>query len=159
MRTIRENPDLFQVPQRIRVNRLESLLRRHPNPPFVESVLTGLRSSFWPWMNTQHDGGYPETWDNSWASPPSDRERNFISSQAADHQIGRMIPSAYGDGSFLTLEQQQPQAWLVSRSTRLKILVGCSHYFDIFFVIFKPRCLKPKHCSPFHRDSARPFVY
>ncbi|KAJ7048056.1 hypothetical protein C8F01DRAFT_1007696, partial [Mycena amicta] len=79
--TIRENPDLFRVPQVIRVDRLENLLRHHPNQLFVQSVVAGLREGFWAWMNTQHDSGYPETWDNSWAPPPSSRERDFITSQ------------------------------------------------------------------------------
>ncbi|KAJ7019487.1 hypothetical protein C8F04DRAFT_874840, partial [Mycena alexandri] len=81
MRTISENPDLFQNPRVIEADRLESLLKRHPNQPFVQSVLAGLRDGFWPWMNTHHADGYPETWDNSWAPPPSDRERDFINSQ------------------------------------------------------------------------------
>ncbi|KAJ7162651.1 hypothetical protein C8R43DRAFT_833236, partial [Mycena crocata] len=81
MHTIRENPELFQIPRVIQVDRLESLLTRHPNPSFVQSVLAGLRHGFWPWYNTHHDEGYPETWDNSWAPPPSDRERNFINNQ------------------------------------------------------------------------------
>ncbi|KAJ7471793.1 hypothetical protein FB451DRAFT_307877 [Mycena latifolia] len=81
MCTIRENPDLFHNPRVIEVERFESLLNRHPNPPFVQSVMAGLREGFWPWMDTHHDTGYPETWDNSWAPPASDRERDFINSQ------------------------------------------------------------------------------
>lgn len=81
MNTIRDYPDLFQNPRVIKVDRLESLLKRHPNQPLVRSVLAGLRDGFWPWMNTHHDEGYPETWDNSWAPPASNRERDFINSQ------------------------------------------------------------------------------
>ncbi|KAJ7497864.1 hypothetical protein B0H11DRAFT_2226513 [Mycena galericulata] len=81
MRTIRESPDLFHNPRVIEVDRFESLLKRHPNASFVQSVLAGLRDGFWPWMNTHHDEGYPETWDNSWAPPAPDRERDFINSQ------------------------------------------------------------------------------
>ncbi|KAJ7171674.1 hypothetical protein C8R43DRAFT_1085008 [Mycena crocata] len=81
VKTIRDNPDLFQNPQVIRVDRFESLLSRHPNPLFVQSVMVGLREGFWPWLDTHHADGYPETWDNSWAPPASDRERNFINSQ------------------------------------------------------------------------------
>ncbi|KAJ7460789.1 hypothetical protein FB451DRAFT_1044837, partial [Mycena latifolia] len=81
MRTIHENPDLFQNPRVIEVDRLESLLKRHPNPSLVQSVLAGLRDGFWPWMNTHHDDGYPETWDNSWVPLASDREHDFINNQ------------------------------------------------------------------------------
>jgi hypothetical protein len=81
MKTISDHPDLFRVPQVIKVNRLESLLRRHPNQPFVQSVLAGLREGFWPWMDTHHDDGYPLTYDNAFIPPPSERERDFISTQ------------------------------------------------------------------------------
>ncbi|KAJ7125748.1 hypothetical protein C8R43DRAFT_1135075 [Mycena crocata] len=81
MKTIRDNPDLFQNPQVIKVDRLESLLSRHPNPLFVQSVIAGLHHGFWPWLDTHHADGYPETWDNSWSPPASDRERDFINSQ------------------------------------------------------------------------------
>ncbi|KAF7315836.1 RNase H domain-containing protein [Mycena indigotica] len=96
MRTILENPDLFQVPQVIRVDRLEAMLDHHPNQPFIHSVLTGLREGFWPWVNTHHDAGYPSTWDNSWAPPPSERERDFITNQRAGGpraMITAIIPS------------------------------------------------------------------
>jgi hypothetical protein len=81
MKTIADNPDLFHNPRVLNVERFESLLKRHPNPTFVQSVMAGLRDGFWPWMRTHHDEGYPETWDNSWAPPASERERNFINSQ------------------------------------------------------------------------------
>ncbi|KAF7315011.1 C3H1-type domain-containing protein [Mycena indigotica] len=80
IRTIHANPDLFQVPQVIRADHLENLLGGHPNQPFVQSVLTGLREGFWSWLHTHHNEGYPETWDNSWAPPPSQREKDFITS-------------------------------------------------------------------------------
>ncbi|KAF7334109.1 RNase H domain-containing protein [Mycena venus] len=60
MQTISDHPDLFHNPQ---------------------SVTAGLRDGCWPWMNTRHDNRYPETWDNSWAPPASDRERDFINGQ------------------------------------------------------------------------------
>ncbi|KAJ7634576.1 hypothetical protein FB45DRAFT_743528 [Roridomyces roridus] len=81
VQTISTHADLFQVPQVIRVDRLESLLRRHPNQPFVRSVLQGLREGFWPFMNTRHDEGYPLTHDDAFVTPASDRERDFISGQ------------------------------------------------------------------------------
>ncbi|KAJ7209801.1 hypothetical protein GGX14DRAFT_453179, partial [Mycena pura] len=68
-------------PSVIRVDRLESLLSRHPNQPFVHSVLVGLREGFWPWMDTHHSNGYPLTSDNAFVPPAADRERDFISSQ------------------------------------------------------------------------------
>ncbi|KAJ6595981.1 hypothetical protein B0H10DRAFT_2089471 [Mycena sp. CBHHK59/15] len=73
-------------------------------------------AGFWPWMNTHHDEGYPETWDNSWAPPPSDRERDVINSQR-DVEIERgrfsrtfgpdVLPGMYRDqrnsyGTFIS---------------------------------------------------------
>jgi hypothetical protein len=81
MKTISENPDLFRVSCVINVDRFESLLSRHPNQAFVRSVMTGLREGFWPWADTKFDSGYPKTWDNSWAPPPTEHERDFINSQ------------------------------------------------------------------------------
>jgi hypothetical protein len=46
----------------VNIDRLESLLVNHPNPPFVASVLRGLREGFWPWADTQHEV-YPLTKD------------------------------------------------------------------------------------------------
>ncbi|KAJ7048235.1 hypothetical protein C8F01DRAFT_1285877 [Mycena amicta] len=81
MNTIRDNPDLFAVPQVVNADRLASFLDLHPNQPFVESVICGLKEGFWPWIDTHHADGYPETWDNSFAPPASARERDFITSQ------------------------------------------------------------------------------
>ncbi|KAJ7058695.1 hypothetical protein C8F01DRAFT_990369, partial [Mycena amicta] len=81
MNTIRDNPDLFAVPQVVNADRLASFLDSHPNQPFVESVICGLKEGFWPWIDTHHADGYPETWDNLFAPPASARERDFITSQ------------------------------------------------------------------------------
>jgi hypothetical protein len=90
MKTISENPDLFRVPHVINVDRFEQLLSRHPNQPFVRSVMAGLRDGFWPWADTGFDAGYPTTWDNSWAPPPTECERNFIDEQRdIEFQKGR----------------------------------------------------------------------
>ncbi|KAG2738748.1 DNA/RNA polymerase [Suillus brevipes Sb2] len=43
LRTISNHPHLFRVSTCININEFESLLSDHPNPPFVQSVCTGLR--------------------------------------------------------------------------------------------------------------------
>ncbi|KIK53143.1 hypothetical protein GYMLUDRAFT_145463, partial [Collybiopsis luxurians FD-317 M1] len=48
MNTISQFPDLFHVNQVINADHLEALLQRHPNRPFMKSVLIGLREGFWP---------------------------------------------------------------------------------------------------------------
>ncbi|KAH8919586.1 hypothetical protein BT69DRAFT_1352992 [Atractiella rhizophila] len=46
--TIRAYPELFKVWTPINLEYFESQLSSHPNPAFVESVLTGFREGFWP---------------------------------------------------------------------------------------------------------------
>ncbi|KIJ99243.1 hypothetical protein K443DRAFT_63230, partial [Laccaria amethystina LaAM-08-1] len=40
--------DHIKVDTPFNVNKLESMLADHPNQPFVQSVMTGLRNGFWP---------------------------------------------------------------------------------------------------------------
>ncbi|KAJ3764924.1 hypothetical protein FB446DRAFT_698473, partial [Lentinula raphanica] len=91
--TIKNNPHLFNVSTPINVDRFESLLVDHPNPAFVVSVMVALKEGFWPWANTKPSEDFPDTWDNSWAPLPSDREREFINDQCADEaNLGRHSP-------------------------------------------------------------------
>jgi hypothetical protein len=48
-RTIDHHPGLFTVNTPINVDEFENLLTRHPNCPFVKSVINGFRHGFWPW--------------------------------------------------------------------------------------------------------------
>lgn len=92
--TIQNNPHLFRVQTPINVDRLESLLETHPNKPFVQSVLLGLREGFWPWATTQSREDFPVTWDNSWAPLPSARERDFVNDQCElEASLGRHSPA------------------------------------------------------------------
>ncbi|KAE9404628.1 hypothetical protein BT96DRAFT_989188 [Gymnopus androsaceus JB14] len=84
MKTIHYNLDLFQVPHFVNVDRFEEMLKGHPNRPLVCSVVEGLRHGFWPFADTKHADGYPETWDNSWAPPPTEYKRDFINDQCDD---------------------------------------------------------------------------
>lgn len=61
-KTIRDNEHLFRIVTPINIDRFASLLTNHPNQPYVQSVLTGLREGFWPWADTRHDT-YPITQD------------------------------------------------------------------------------------------------
>jgi hypothetical protein len=58
MKTLTENQHLFKLITPINIDVFESLLARHPNQPFVRSVVTGLREGFWPWADTL-PGAYP----------------------------------------------------------------------------------------------------
>jgi hypothetical protein len=55
-RTLAGHADLFRIVTPINISTFGSLLKTHPNRPFVESVLTGLREGFWPFANTNPEG-------------------------------------------------------------------------------------------------------
>ena len=81
-RTIDQNPDLFKITSPIKVNRFEKYLKDHPNRPFVDSVLRGLRNGFWPWANTS-DTTLPITYDGSSQRKPivNKNKANFVRQQ------------------------------------------------------------------------------
>ncbi|KAH9809338.1 hypothetical protein DFH28DRAFT_905376 [Melampsora americana] len=47
-RALRKDPHLFKIVCPIKTSRLERLTKSHPNQPFVQSILKGLRHGFWP---------------------------------------------------------------------------------------------------------------
>ena len=78
------NEHLFHIVTPINIYRLESLLVNHPNPPFVASILWGLREGFWLWVDTarslSHNKGLFQTlwvWrTHQMLSPSAVRRRN-----------------------------------------------------------------------------------
>lgn len=97
MKTIRDHPELFKVTCLIDVDAFERLLTDHPNQPFVQSVLAGLREGFWPFADTTLEG-YPKTWDGSSRPPKTDKERDFMASQVeTEIAAGRFSPSFGAD--------------------------------------------------------------
>ena len=85
--TIDQNPSLFRIVTPVDVDQFQRLLSKHPNPPFVESVCTGLREGFWPWADTLKEG-YPLMHDASRPSPSDPRKAAFIRAQR-DIEISR----------------------------------------------------------------------
>ncbi|KAF9020514.1 hypothetical protein BDZ89DRAFT_958231 [Hymenopellis radicata] len=96
MRTIHDNPHLFNVSTPVNIDRLASLLTIHPNQPFVKSVLRSLHIGFWPWADTNPTNDYPETWDNAWANIPSAAERHFILTQCEEEVAAGHHSPAFG---------------------------------------------------------------
>ncbi|KIL70715.1 hypothetical protein M378DRAFT_155654 [Amanita muscaria Koide BX008] len=78
--TISEHPELFKIVTPIKIDRFKQLLATHPNQPFVDSVITGLREGFWPFANTQPES-YPLTHDASFRPPKTPKERQFLIDQ------------------------------------------------------------------------------
>ena len=62
LKTITDNPTLFQVKTLVNFDSFQSLLKTHPNPDFVNSVCMGLHEGFWPWADTVR--GHPVSHDN-----------------------------------------------------------------------------------------------
>ena len=61
--------DFIKVRTPFNINKFESLLKDHPNQPFVKSVMTGLREGFWLF----HKGEWEELHD--------DCKENFLSEE------------------------------------------------------------------------------
>ena len=95
VKTILDNPDLFQVRTPIIVDVFESLLRDHPNPAFVNSVCVGLREGFWPWACTMHDS-FPITHDESRPMPGDDKKCNFIREQCQKERYKGYFSESFG---------------------------------------------------------------
>ena len=93
--TIADHPDLFQVLTPIKVDVFESLLKDHPNPPFVQSVCAGLREGFWPWADTSKHG-YPVTHDESRAMPSNEDHASFIRAQCLKERIKGYYSRSFG---------------------------------------------------------------
>jgi hypothetical protein len=74
--TIKERPDLFKIVTPIHIPALERLTSSHPNRPFIDSVLEGLKNGFWPWASTIREG-YPIIHDESKPSSYLLRRRHF----------------------------------------------------------------------------------
>ena len=95
-KTVLERPDLFVIVTPIKVEVLESLLNSHPNHPFVESVLNGLREGFWPWVNTMLPG-YLLTHDESRPLVLSEEKKDFVANQLKhERDLGR-VSSDFGE--------------------------------------------------------------
>ncbi|EJD38484.1 hypothetical protein AURDEDRAFT_72073, partial [Auricularia subglabra TFB-10046 SS5] len=87
--TIESRPDLFKIVTPLNAARLKSLLRDHPNRPFVESVIVGLTEGFWPLADTFRDDA-PSCVDLSDPKPwPQDRLRFFEETRDEEIADGR----------------------------------------------------------------------
>ena len=77
--TVHSNPELFKIVTPIKVDVFEELLVSHPNRPFVDSVLRGLREGFWPFANIPD--GYPIIHDASNPTPEDPAHAQFLRDQ------------------------------------------------------------------------------
>jgi len=94
--TLSSFPHLFAVHTPINVDRFEALLGHHPNPCFVDSVITGLREGFWPWASTLLPG-YPETYCQAPKGQCNETQRSFFREQLRHEQACGRYSQAVGD--------------------------------------------------------------
>jgi len=95
--TIKRYPYLFQIVTPIKVSAFERLLRTHPNQAFVKSVVIGLREGFWPFANTNPEGGsYPLTYDASCPPPKDKNKREFLREQCKTEIQERRFSQPFG---------------------------------------------------------------
>ena len=95
-KTIKNYSHLFEVHTPINVERFEHLLKNHPNPLFVNSVVNGFRNGFWPWADT-HIGDYPDTVDESLGDPKGINELKFICEQCDKEITSGRFSESFGE--------------------------------------------------------------
>jgi len=96
IRMIEDNPTLFKIVTPIKVDVLEILLESHPNQPFVNSVLDGLRKGFWPWASIIKDG-YPVTLDKSRPICLTPEKEDFLNEQLKHEQSLERMSQEFGE--------------------------------------------------------------
>ncbi|KIL54272.1 hypothetical protein M378DRAFT_92882 [Amanita muscaria Koide BX008] len=91
--TISAHPELFKIITPINARRLQQLLINHPNQPFVQSEITGLKEGFWPFAHT-HPETYPAIHDVSPRPPKTEHQRQFLIDQCrTEVEVERFSPS------------------------------------------------------------------
>jgi hypothetical protein len=123
--TIENHPDLFLVDTPIDIDRFEKLLARHPNPPFVHSVVNGFRKGFWPWADT-HVGEYPYTLDESLGDPKDQEEYDFICEQRDKEISTGRFSDSFGEDLLPGMYSMPIHAVPKPHSTDLRLVTNHS---------------------------------
>jgi hypothetical protein len=95
LKTITDNPNLFQVNTLINVDVFQSLSKSHPNPDFVKSVCAGLREDFWPWADTLRDS-FPVMHDKSRPTPSNKKHATFLHDQCLKECLKGYYSPSFG---------------------------------------------------------------
>ncbi|KIJ24645.1 hypothetical protein M422DRAFT_194440 [Sphaerobolus stellatus SS14] len=91
--TISQNPHLFKIVTPINVSRFESLLKSHPNRPYVQSVCRGLREGFWPHASIPPNS--PDTFDFS-DRPLTEDALTFVREQRNKEILADRFSPSFG---------------------------------------------------------------
>lgn len=92
--TIQSRPDLFKIVTPVNIPRLEQLLLTHPNRPFVDSLIRGLREGFWPWADTAREPAQI-TQDNNRRRDWTEDELKFIQMTCQEEEEAGRFSSAF----------------------------------------------------------------
>ena len=95
LKTITDNPTLFQVKTPVNVDSFQSLLKTHPNPNFVNSVCVGLCEGFWPWADTLHEG-FPSMHNESHPPPHNEECASFLCDQCLKERLKGYFSHSFG---------------------------------------------------------------
>ncbi|KAI9063202.1 hypothetical protein FKP32DRAFT_1547212, partial [Trametes sanguinea] len=91
--TLASHSHLFDIITPIKVDRFAELIADHPNQPFAQSVVRGLRYGFWPFADTK-PSDYPDTWDETRPPPLSAEAAEFLRQQRDEEiRLGRYSAS------------------------------------------------------------------
>ncbi|KAJ7129202.1 hypothetical protein C8R44DRAFT_615205 [Mycena epipterygia] len=122
--TICENPCLFSVSTEIQAGRLRELLKTHPNPVFVDSIIATLTEGAWPFADTRHTSGFPITYNNSQILPKTEREREFLESQSKEEEDAGRHSRVFGPDLLPGMYSTPVLAVPKPHSDKLRL---CSH--------------------------------
>ena len=121
LKTITDNPHLFQVSTPIKVDVFETLLKDHPNQPFVKSVCTGLREGFWPWADTL-SRGFPVTHDEMRLSSSNSEHVIFICDQCIKERQKGHYSESFGPDLLPGMYSMPIHAVPKPQSTDLRLI-------------------------------------
>jgi hypothetical protein len=124
--TLTHFPHLFRIVTPINIDRFSSLLSTHPNRPFVDSVVRGLREGFWPPADEDPDlylmsRDFPQR-------PLSPSSLNFARSQCEEEEcLGRFSePFAHSSDPLLPGMISVPVHTVPKKSGKLCLVVDHS---------------------------------
>lgn len=126
--TISQHPELFKIVTPIKIKCFEELLTSHPNRPFVNSVLTGLREGFWPFAHTPPE--YPLTHDVSHRPPKTEAQRAFLIEQCQKEIETDRFSAAFGTDLLPGMTSMPVHSILKPASIKLRLMVdhSCSEF-------------------------------
>jgi hypothetical protein len=119
--TLREWPELFDIPTPIQIDILEQYLSSHPNQPLVQSVIAGFREGFWPWA--AETPSFPgDHLDYNQPRDLSEEELNFLKTTCANEEQAGRFSAPFGPDLLPGMISEPVFAVPKPRSTKLRLV-------------------------------------